>query len=78
LAGTGKLTIAQTVACSYYDKQRLAASFFFARSSGDVGYAGRFVTSIAVQLADNMPAAQQYIYNAIAERRNFAKHTLRN
>jgi hypothetical protein len=56
LAGTGKSTIARTLARSYYDKQRLAASFFFTRGGGDVGHAGKFVTSIAVQLADNVPA----------------------
>jgi hypothetical protein len=39
------------VARKYHDRQRLAASFFFSRGGGDVGHAGKFVTSIAVQLA---------------------------
>jgi hypothetical protein len=72
LAGTGKSTIARTVARSYYDKQRLAGSFFFSRGGGDVGHAGRFVTSLAVQIADNVPASQQHMHDAIAERSNIA------
>lgn len=36
LAGTGKSTIAQTVAAQYNTKCRLAASFFFSRAGGDV------------------------------------------
>ncbi|KAF2623591.1 hypothetical protein BU25DRAFT_461964 [Macroventuria anomochaeta] len=36
LAGTGKSTIARTVARRYCEKQRLAASFFFSRGGGDI------------------------------------------
>jgi hypothetical protein len=60
LAGTGKSTVARTVARSYHEKQRLAASFFFSRGGGDVGHAGKFVTSIAVDIAKNVPALRQY------------------
>jgi hypothetical protein len=78
LAGTGKSTIARTVARRYHDKQRLAASFFFSRGGGDVGHAGRFVTSIAVQLALNVPASQQHISDAVAERRDIVSQSLRD
>jgi hypothetical protein len=78
LAGTGKSTIARTIALSYHDKQRLAASFFFSRGGGDVGHAGKFVTSIAVQLAHNVPASRQHICAAVAERNNIASESLRN
>ncbi|KAJ6212919.1 vegetative incompatibility protein HET-E-1 [Bipolaris maydis] len=78
LAGTGKSTIARTVARSYYDKQRLAASFFFSRGGGDVGHAGKFVTSIAVQLARNVPALKQRISDAVAERDDIASQSLRD
>jgi hypothetical protein len=54
LAGTGKSTIARTVARRYYDEQRLAASFFFSCGGGDIGHAGKLMTSIAVQLAENI------------------------
>jgi hypothetical protein len=42
-------SIAVTVARKYYDQKRLGASFFFfSRGGGDVGHAGKFVTSIAM------------------------------
>ncbi|KAL9123119.1 MAG: hypothetical protein Q9187_000332 [Circinaria calcarea] len=47
LAGMGKSTIARTVAIRYFDRNRLGASFFFSRGGGDVGHAGKFVTSVA-------------------------------
>lgn len=78
LAGTGKSTIARTVARSYWDKQRLAGSFFFSRGGGDVGHAGRFVTTLAVQLARNVPAVKQFISDAIAESDDIASQSLRD
>jgi hypothetical protein len=50
LAGTGKSTIARTIALRYSEQKRLGASFFFSRGGGDVSHAGKFFTSIAVQL----------------------------
>jgi hypothetical protein len=50
LAGTGKSTIARTIARQSYEKRHLGASFFFSRGGGDVGTAEKFVTSIARQL----------------------------
>ncbi|KAF1923485.1 uncharacterized protein M421DRAFT_104373 [Didymella exigua CBS 183.55] len=77
LAGTGKSTIARTVARRYHDK-RLAASFFFSRDGGDVGHAGKFVTSIAVQLAHSVLAVRQHISDAVAERSDIASQSLRD
>ena len=74
LAGTGKSTIAQTVARKYFEQKRLGASFFFLRSEGDAGHAKKLCTSIAVQLAYNAP----YISKAIKEQINIANHSLRN
>ena len=54
LAGTGKSTIARTVALEYFERKRLRASFFFSRGSGDVSYASKFFTSIAIRLANNV------------------------
>src|SRR6266480_4118413 len=65
LAGTGKSTIARTVARKYYEEKRLGASFFFSRGGGDVGHAGKFFTRIALQLAKNIPALRDYICEAI-------------
>lgn len=78
LAGTGKSTVARTVARKYFDQKCLGASFFFSRGGGDVGHARKFVTSIAWQLADNIPSLQQHICDAIKERRNIASQSLRD
>ena len=78
LAGTGKSTIARTVARKYYDQKRLGASFFFSRDGGDVGHAGKFVTSIAWQLASSVPSLDQYVCDAIKERRDIASQSLRD
>ncbi|KIN00703.1 hypothetical protein OIDMADRAFT_125193, partial [Oidiodendron maius Zn] len=60
LAGTGKSTIARTIALRYSEQKRLGTSFFFSRGGGDVSHAGKFFTSIAVQLACNVPSLRQY------------------
>ena len=64
-AGTGKSTIARTIAREYYDRGCLGASFFFSRGGGDVGHADKFVTSIAVQLARS-PVLRDLIREAIS------------
>jgi NACHT domain len=78
LAGTGKSTIARTVARQYFDQKRLGASFFFSRGGGDVGHAGKFITSIAWQIANNIPSLHQHIYNALTECRDIANQSLRD
>lgn len=76
LAGTGKSTIARTVAQEYSTqsterRSRLGASFFFSKGGGDTSHAGKLVTSLARQLADNVPSVQQYIREA-CKRSNIA------
>jgi hypothetical protein len=78
LAGTGKSTIARTIARRYFEQGRLGASFFFSRDGGDVGHAGKFFTSIAAQLANNALPLQRGIYDAIAERNDIAGQSLRD
>jgi hypothetical protein len=78
LAGTGKSTIARTVARRYFEEERLGASFFFSTGGGDVSHAGKFFTSIAVQLANNIPSLRQYIYDAITKRKDVASQSLRD
>jgi len=46
--------IARTVARRHFQEERLGASFFFLRGGGDVSYASKFITSITVQLANNV------------------------
>jgi NACHT domain len=78
MAGTGKSTIARTVARRYYDLGRLGASFFFSRGGGDLSHAGKFFTSIAAQLANKSPALKGYIREVIAEHKDIADQALRD
>ncbi len=63
-AGAGKSAIAQTIAgrCS---GEQLAASFFFLRNSSDRGTATRLFTTLAWQLAKNIPELLPYIESAV-------------
>jgi hypothetical protein len=72
LAGTGKSTIARTITRRYFEQKRLGASSFFSRGGGDVGHAGKFFTSIAVQLAHNALSFRQYISEATEEQIDIA------
>ncbi|KAF2260940.1 purine and uridine phosphorylase [Lojkania enalia] len=63
-AGTGKSTIACTIACEYYDRGCFMASFFFSRGSGDLSHVGKFASSIATQLAQQKCAPYK---NALRE-----------
>jgi hypothetical protein len=76
LAGTGKSTIARTVARRYFEETQLGASFFFTKGGGDLGHAGKFVTSVAVQLANSVPPLHKHICAAVNE--HTASQTLRD
>jgi hypothetical protein len=78
MAGTGKSTVARTIARKYYDLGYLGASFFFSRGNGDLSHAGKFFTSIAVQLANNLPVLKGYICEAIKEHRDIAHQAFRD
>jgi hypothetical protein len=78
LAGTGKSTIAQTVAATYFAKKALGASFFFSRGGGDIGHAGKFVTTVAFQLANIIPGLKRKICDAISKRSDIATQSLRD
>jgi hypothetical protein len=78
LAGTGKSTISRTIARIYHERNRLGASFFFSRGGGDVSHASKFVTSIAVQLANNAPSLKWAICDAISKRSDIADQSLRD
>lgn len=65
-AGTGKSTIALTVAREYSGKKRLGASFFFSRGAGDLASTRRFAATIAVQLAETSPELRRHIADAAA------------
>ncbi|KAF8349143.1 hypothetical protein F5887DRAFT_879664, partial [Amanita rubescens] len=63
-AGAGKSAIAQTIAGRCSD-ERLAASFFFLRNSSDRGDATGLFTTLAWQLAKNIPELLPYIEAAV-------------
>ncbi|KAF8347619.1 hypothetical protein F5887DRAFT_1100123, partial [Amanita rubescens] len=63
-AGAGKSAIAQTIS-GHYSGEQLAASFFFLRNSSDRGAATRLFTTLAWQLAQNIPELLSYIESAI-------------
>jgi len=65
MAGTGKSTIARTVAHQVSQDGKLGASFFFSRGGGDLGNASKFVTTLAVQLARNVPDLAEHVRSAV-------------
>jgi hypothetical protein len=69
MAGTGKSTIARTVAYNLNDKGVLGASFFFARDTADVSETRLFFVSIAKQLAmtEKVPGFKESLCEAITQ-----------
>jgi len=78
LAGTGKSTIARTIARKYFEENALGGSFFFSKGGGDISHAGKFFTSIARQLANAIPLLNQHICNAITDNSDIASQSLRD
>jgi len=78
LAGTGKSTIARTIAREYFDQKLLGASFIFSRGGGDASHAGKFFTTIALELAEKSTDLKDYIYEAVTEHTNIANEALRD
>ncbi|KAF9892981.1 hypothetical protein FE257_000573 [Aspergillus nanangensis] len=65
MAGTGKSTIARTVAENFSTQGNIAVSFFFSRGGGDLASPVKFVTTLAAQLANRQPLLKWYIGQAI-------------
>ena len=65
MAGTGKSTIARTIAQSFAGQGRLGASFFFKRGEGDRGTASKLFTTIAIDLMIRIPEMRSRIRNVI-------------
>jgi ABC-type glutathione transport system ATPase component len=78
MAGTGKSTIARTIARKLDDKGRLGASFFFSKGHGDLGRAAKLFTTIAFQLANALPALRNTLCETIAKRNLIARQALRD
>jgi hypothetical protein len=64
-AGSGKSTIAHTLARRYDEQKRLAFSFFFSRRNLDRSDATKFVLTFAYQLATAVPLVTQAMLDAL-------------
>ena len=65
MAGTGKSTIARTIAQSFAHRGQLGASFFFKKGEGERSNATRFFTTIARNLIDRVPGLISGITKAL-------------
>ncbi|THW58461.1 hypothetical protein D6D19_10407 [Aureobasidium pullulans] len=73
MAGTGKSTIARTIALKFQEEERVLASFFFARDNAASVSAKDFFTTIAKQLATSEdPALRVKICAAIRNNQDIA------
>ncbi|KAF2818057.1 hypothetical protein CC86DRAFT_436486 [Ophiobolus disseminans] len=65
MAGTGKSTIARTIAQLFASHEQLGASFFFKKGEGERGNASRFFTTIALDLVVREPGMLPGIRKAL-------------
>ncbi|EXM12425.1 hypothetical protein FOTG_19074 [Fusarium oxysporum f. sp. vasinfectum 25433] len=65
MAGTGKSTIARTIAQMRHKRGDLGASFFFKRGEADRGSLAKFVPTIARQLVWSIPEVAPFIKSAV-------------
>ena len=77
MAGTGKSTIARSVAQEFAQRDQLGASFFFKRGDGDRQSCKYLFTTIAFQLAQFLPALRQDITTAIDHSPDIGHKTLK-
>ncbi|KAJ3544070.1 hypothetical protein NM208_g3244 [Fusarium decemcellulare] len=78
MAGTGKTTIALTLAREYHAKGRLGGSFFYSRGGGDLALSRRFVATIALQLAECSPELRVRIKDAVDANPNISTKMSQN
>jgi hypothetical protein len=78
MAGTGKSTIARTVAQSFASRSQLGASFFFKKGEGERGNASRFFTTIASELVVHEPGVVPGIRKALDQDSKIADKPLKD
>lgn len=78
IAGTGKSTVARTVARTYYNRGELGGSFFFVKGGGDLSKGNKLATTLARQLATRLPEARRYICEAIMKQEDIMEHSLQD
>src|SRR5882762_5538210 len=65
VAGTGKSTIAQTIACQYHETGVLGASFFCSRSDAECSNINMIFPTIAYQLCSLHPLFHEHVSKAM-------------
>jgi hypothetical protein len=78
MAGTGKSTIARTIAQSFASYGQLGASFFFKKGEGERGNASRFFTTIATDLVKHEPGMLPGIRKALDEDSAISQRALKD
>ena len=66
-AGSGKSTVAHTIAEQCHQRDELAATFFFSRGKGDRSDIGKLLPTLAFQLAQRMPSIRPLLLEALAD-----------
>lgn len=77
MAGTGKSTIARTVAHQINDKVHPYGTFFFLRGGGELSKADKLGNTLAVSLAKRSPALLSYICEAMKTNNNIGYQGIR-
>ncbi|KAI4117122.1 MAG: hypothetical protein LQ345_002570 [Seirophora villosa] len=77
MAGTGKSTIARTLAAQLKDSKTLWGNFFFSRSSGEANNAVKFVGTLAYHLANVSPLLKESMCEAISLHEDVTRQGLR-
>lgn len=77
-AGTGKLTISQTMVRMFKEHGQLRASFFFKRGEGDCGNVKRFFSTITRQLITAIPQLTPDVSNTIDEDPDISTKSLKS
>ena len=67
MAGTGKSTIARTVAHDWAKHKQLGGSFFFSRGQADLSGTAKFFSTLATQLANEIPVLKPLVCKAIID-----------
>jgi hypothetical protein len=78
MAGTGKSTIARTIAQLFASRGHLGASFFFKKGEGERGNASRFFTTIATDLVVHEPGMLAGIKKALDEDSAISQRALKD
>lgn len=71
MVGTGKSTIASTIARTCNDERRLGANFFFSKGDQNLRNAGLFFT-ITFQLANRIPGLKPLVCEAVTKTPNIS------